>query len=119
MPVADLRRGSFVDATVIMVANPSMKVQGRWCRVQVQKSYRTVVGGRLEGRGYVDIPLDGKPSLTEYRAVSQTGSGNHGCISTVDLYPHTGGPQTVLMALWHRQICPHGQSNFVLSKVQC
>ena len=96
-----------------------MKVQGRWCRVQVQKSYRTVVGGRLEGRGYVDIPLDGKPSLTEYRAVSQTGSGNHGCISTVDLYPHTGGPQTVLMALWHRQICPHGQSNFVLSKVQC
>jgi hypothetical protein len=58
--------------------------------MQVQKSYRTVVGGRLEGRGYVDIPLDGKPSLTEYQALSQTESGNHGCISTLDLYPHTG-----------------------------
>lgn len=58
--------------------------------LQVQKSYRTVVGGRLEGRGFVDIPLDGKPSLTEYRCISQTQSGNHGWISTLDLCPHTG-----------------------------
>ena len=58
--------------------------------LQVQKTYRTLVGGRLEGQGYVDIPLDGKPSLTEYRSVSQTESGNHGWISTLDLLPHTG-----------------------------
>ena len=57
---------------------------------QVQKTYRTLVGGRLEGQGYVDIPLDGKPSLTEYTSVSQTESGNHGWISTLDLLPHTG-----------------------------
>ena len=58
--------------------------------LQVQKTYRTLVGGRLEGEGYVDIPLDGKPSLTEYRSVSQSESGNHGWISTLDLLPHTG-----------------------------
>ena len=57
---------------------------------QVRKSYRTVVGGRLEGRGYVDIPLDGKPSLTEFQCISQSESGNHGWVSTLDLYPHTG-----------------------------
>ena len=58
--------------------------------VQVQKSYRTVVGGCLGGKGYVDIPLDGKPSLTQYRCIRQTESGNHGWVSTLDLYPHTG-----------------------------
>lgn len=60
------------------------------CWIQVHKTYRTLVGGRLEGQGYVDIPLDGKPSLTEYRSVSQTASGNHGWISTLELLPHTG-----------------------------
>ena len=58
--------------------------------VQVHKSYRTVVGGLLEGRGFIDIPLDGKPSLTEYRSISQSQSGNHGWVSTLDLCPHTG-----------------------------
>ena len=58
--------------------------------LQVHKLYRTVVGGRLEGRGFVDIPLDGKPSLTEYRSINQSQSGNHGWVSTLDLCPHTG-----------------------------
>ncbi|KAL0021881.1 hypothetical protein WJX77_010589 [Trebouxia sp. C0004] len=78
---------------LLLVAKTRLGLQGlssSFEQRQVQKSYRTVVGGRLEGRGYVDIPLDGKPSLTEYRALSQTESGNHGCISTLDLYPHTG-----------------------------
>ena len=76
--------------------------------LQVQKSYRTVVGGRLEGRGFVDIPLDGKPSLTEYRCISQSQSGNHGWISTLDLCPHTGVTQRLTSFLnASNHLCRH------------
>ena len=81
---------------------PSAKCSTCW--IQVHKTYRTLVGGRLEGQGYVDIPLDGKPSLTEYRSVGQTASGNHGWISTLELLPHTGVKQLT------RHLCPENCS---------
>ena len=45
---------------------------------------------RLVGRGPVQFPLDGKPCLTEYEALSHTRSARHNWVTTVRLRPHTG-----------------------------
>jgi tRNA pseudouridine32 synthase/23S rRNA pseudouridine746 synthase len=37
---------------------------------QAEKGYRAQVRGRLEGQGRIDLPLDGRPALTEYRALA-------------------------------------------------
>ena len=57
---------------------------------QVKKTYMAVVCGRLDGAGGVDAPLDGKPSLTRWRAAGHTRSAQHQWVTTVHLHPHTG-----------------------------
>lgn len=56
----------------------------------VRKRYRGIVVGRLQGRGTIDEPIDGRAALTEYRAVEHTPSVHTDWITTLDLFPKTG-----------------------------
>lgn len=62
---------------------------------EVGKRFVALVGGRLQGRGMVDIPLDGMPCASEWRALQSVQSCRHGWITTVALQPLTGGAHGV------------------------
>jgi 23S rRNA-/tRNA-specific pseudouridylate synthase len=57
---------------------------------RIHKRYRALLVGRLEGEGEVDLPLDGRPCLTRWRALDHTHSLRAGWITTADLWPVTG-----------------------------
>ena len=59
---------------------------------RVTKRYRALLCGRLDGDGWVDFPLEGGllPARTRYAAVDHSPSAEHGWLTTVDLWPHTG-----------------------------
>ena len=57
---------------------------------EIHKGYRALVVGRLEGEGVIDTPLDGRDSLTRWRAVEHTRSLHVDWFTTVDLEPVTG-----------------------------
>ena len=57
---------------------------------QVQKRYRAVVEGILEGEGRVDSPLDGRSAATRYAVVCNTRAVRSDWVTTVDLWPETG-----------------------------
>ncbi len=57
---------------------------------QVQKRYRVLVSGRLEGEGCFTTPLAGRVAETRYQAVAHTRSLHVGWITTVDAWPTTG-----------------------------
>ncbi|KAG1656959.1 hypothetical protein FOA52_004345 [Chlamydomonas sp. UWO 241] len=56
----------------------------------ISKRYVAIVKGRLEGRGKVDKPIDGKPSVTLWEVTHVTPSAAWGDITTVSLWPKTG-----------------------------
>ena len=58
--------------------------------LQVKKTYRAVVAGKLTGRGQIVLPLDGKSALTEWQALESTRSLRYGHVTTVKLHPLTG-----------------------------
>jgi 23S rRNA pseudouridine1911/1915/1917 synthase len=57
---------------------------------KVQKRYRALLVGRLEGEGQVDTPLEGRNALTHYKVVSHNRALKTEWQTTVDLWPHTG-----------------------------
>jgi RluA family pseudouridine synthase len=57
---------------------------------QVQKRYRAILMGRLEGEGLVDTALEGREALTRYRAVAHNRALRSEWQTTVDLWPQTG-----------------------------
>lgn len=58
---------------------------------QVQKRYRAVAIGSLEGEGTIDRPLRGQEAQTTYRVVKQQRVGNgSGWRTIVDVWPATG-----------------------------
>ncbi len=57
---------------------------------RVQKRYRAIVGGRLEGEGTVTEPLDGRDAETDWAAVAHHPSTRLDAMTTVDLWPRTG-----------------------------
>jgi 23S rRNA pseudouridine1911/1915/1917 synthase len=57
---------------------------------RVQKRYRAIVIGRLEGAGEVSTPLDGREAYTAWQVVSHTRSLHTDWMTTVDLRPTTG-----------------------------
>jgi hypothetical protein len=74
--------------------------------IQVKKTYLSLVCGRLDGGGSVAFPLDGKPSLTEWRALGHTRSLHHGWVTTVHLHPCTGAPPPPKgLAFLHLSVC--------------
>ena len=57
---------------------------------EVDKHFTALVGGRLQGRGRVDFPLDGRPAASEWQACNSLQSRRHGWVTTVVLRPLTG-----------------------------
>lgn len=57
---------------------------------RVRKRYRGIVVGRLEGRGRVCEPVDGRSAETVFRAVEHTRSLRTEWLTTLDLWPRTG-----------------------------
>ncbi|KAK9790323.1 hypothetical protein WJX73_005908 [Symbiochloris irregularis] len=56
---------------------------------EVSKQFTALVGGRLQGRGTIQYPLDGQPCATEWQAMSSVQSRRHGWITTVRIKPIT------------------------------
>ena len=54
------------------------------------KRYRAVLLGRLEGSGTVDLPVDGRASLSRYEVVQHCRSLRTDWLTTVNLWPVTG-----------------------------
>jgi len=57
---------------------------------QVNKTYQAIVCGPAKAQGTIEQPLDDKPSLTTYRKVQEARSLKCGCLSLLELHPHTG-----------------------------
>ena len=57
---------------------------------EVQKRYRAILVGRLEGEGQVDTALEGRNALTTYKVVGHNRALKSDWQTTVDLWPHTG-----------------------------
>ncbi len=57
---------------------------------RVEKRYRALLLGRLEGQGRVDLPVDGRRAESRYRVLRHSRSPRTGWLSTVDLWPLTG-----------------------------
>ena len=61
---------------------------------EVRKEFTALVGGQLLGKGRVELPLDGRPSASEWRAVDCVQSRRHGWVTTVHLRLLTGVPSS-------------------------
>jgi 23S rRNA pseudouridine955/2504/2580 synthase len=84
-PVNRLDRGT--SGAVILAKSPTAAaVFGKMIQEGgLEKLYLAVVPGRLQGEGTIDIPLEGKESLTRYRTLA-TSPG----FSLMALFPETG-----------------------------
>lgn len=84
-PVNRLDRGT--SGAVILAKSPTMAgIMGRFIRESgLGKIYLAVVAGELPAEGEIDLPLEGKESLTRYRRLLQ-GSGT----AVVAVWPVTG-----------------------------
>lgn len=68
---------------------------------RVQKRYRALAVGRLDGSGRVDVPLDGRAAVSRWAAVEHTRSLRPGWLTTVDLWPETGRTHQLRRHLAH------------------
>lgn len=57
---------------------------------RVEKRYRALVVGALQGEGEVELPVESKPSRTRWRSVEVMEAPMTGFLTTVDLWPLTG-----------------------------
>ncbi len=57
---------------------------------ETSKRYRALLLGRLEGEGTVERAVEGRPSVSRYRAVAHSRSLRTDWLTTVDLWPVTG-----------------------------
>ena len=84
-PVNRLDRGT--SGAVILAKSPTAAgIMGRFIREEgLEKIYVAVVMGQVDSEGEIDLPLEGKESLTRYRRLSQ---GTYDAV--VAVYPVTG-----------------------------
>lgn len=57
---------------------------------QVKKAYFAVTHGKIQQRGRIQMPIDGKPSVTDYELIQTTRSRVFKHFSLVKLFPLTG-----------------------------
>ena len=57
---------------------------------KVEKQYRALVVGRVEGSGRIEMAIEGRPASTRYSVVQHTPSYSMGWWTTLDLWPETG-----------------------------
>jgi 23S rRNA pseudouridine1911/1915/1917 synthase len=62
---------------------------------EVQKRYRAIVIGRLEGSGCTREPVDGRDALTDYHAIKHVQSLKSDWLTLMDLWPRTGRPHQI------------------------
>jgi len=67
-----------------------ISLSSQFAEKTVQKRYRAIVTGELEGYGVINSPVDSREALTEYRSVKTIPSLKNGFLTLVDLIPHTG-----------------------------
>lgn len=84
-PVNRLDRGT--SGAVILAKSPTVAgIMGRFIREEgLDKIYLAVVMGQVDSEGEIDLPLEGKESLTRYRKIFQ---GTYDAL--VAVYPVTG-----------------------------
>lgn len=59
-------------------------------RREVEKRYRALAVGHLEGEGVWEFPLDGQNAVTRYRVVASSPSLRNGHLTLLDCWPVTG-----------------------------
>ena len=58
---------------------------------RVRKRYSALLCGKLEGAASVELPLTGgQTACTHYAVKQHSRSAEHGWLTTIDLWPHTG-----------------------------
>lgn len=98
-PVNRLDRGT--SGAVILAKSPTAAgIMGRFIREEgLGKIYLAVIAGKVEKEGEIDLPLEGKESLTRYRRLFQ---GDDAAV--VAVYPVTGRMHQIRK---HFSICGH------------
>jgi len=56
----------------------------------IEKRYRAIVVGRLEGEGTVKLPIEGREALSRYRALPPVRALKTEWVTPIDLWPSTG-----------------------------
>ncbi len=84
----DDRTGGLV--VVAKTATANMNLGRIFQHRRVQKRYRAILLGRLEGHGRIDVLVQDKPAVSRYVARVHTPSTRFGWLTTVDLWPETG-----------------------------
>lgn len=68
---------------------------------ELQKVYQAIVCGRAAAEGRIDLPLDGKPSLTAFQKLEECRSLNCEWLSWLALHLHTGRTHQIRRHLAH------------------
>ena len=84
----DIRTGGLL---LVARTGPAQVTLGQALEARhVDKRYRALAVGRLEGEGRVEQAVGGRAATSDWRAVQQTPSARDGWLTTVDLWPRTG-----------------------------
>ncbi|MBW1880717.1 MAG: RluA family pseudouridine synthase [Deltaproteobacteria bacterium] len=67
----------------------------------ITKRYRALALGRLEGKGTVREPIEGRDAVSDWRAVAHTRCLRTDWLTTVDLWPRTGRTHQLRRHLRH------------------
>ena len=57
---------------------------------RIQKKYYAVTIGFQKDSGFIETPINDKPSKSEYKVISKLDSRKYGSLNLVELIPHTG-----------------------------
>ena len=95
----DDRTGGLV--VVAKTATANMNLGRIFQHRQVQKRYRAILVGRLEGHGKVEVDVQDKPAVSRYVARVHTPSTRFGWLTTVDLWPETGRTHQLRIHMAH------------------
>lgn len=91
-PLPIHRLDTATSGLVIVAKTHSVRVQlGEMLENKaIQKRYRAILQGTLEGDGTIDSPVQGKPALTQFHVVENIPTLKDTSLTLVDFFPITG-----------------------------
>ena len=95
----DDRTGGLV--AVAKTARANMGLGRSFQHRRVNKRYRAILVGRLEGAGRVEVDVQDKAAASRYAARIHTPSTRFGWLTTVDLWPETGRTHQLRIHMAH------------------
>ncbi len=95
----DDRTGGLV--VVAKTATANMHLGRIFQHRQVEKRYRAILVGRLEGCGRVEVDVQDKPAASRFAVRMHTPSTRFGWLTTVDLWPETGRTHQLRIHMAH------------------